>query len=63
MKRFGPFSYHDSCPGPVRELIDPNLKENESYTLTVIIETQSQNITSYKHSFSEFIFVLHMACT
>ena len=42
-------------PGLVREEITAiNLKENETYSLIVGVETSSQNATSYKHYFSEF---------
>jgi hypothetical protein len=51
----GPFSNLTSCT--VRRLIEPDLKETENYTLTVIVGTQSQNITSYKHSFSKSIYL------
>ena len=54
----GPFSNLTSCA--VRRLIEPALKETENYTLTVIVGTQSRNITLHKHSFSESNC---MACT
>ena len=56
----GPFSNLTSCI--MRRLIEPDLKESESYTLTVVVGTKSQNITSYKDSFSKSIRFC-IACT
>lgn len=54
----GPFSNLSLCT--IKRMVEPDLKETESYTLMVVVGTQSQNITSYKHFFSKSV---HVVCS